>query len=348
MATIQDIAQISGYSIGTVSRVINNRSGVSKDAKRKNEEVIREQDYQPNSNARMLRQSVSSEVSIIVRGINSPFLHSILEKVQNRLNEYGESANVLFIGENEGEVATAVQVMQNLKPKGLIFLGGNTDTFRKAFDKVDVPSVLIAADGEGLGYDNLSSFTTDDVDASSCAVRALISQGHRRIGILGGYPGDAKGERDSDNPATLRIRGAVEELKRSGVAFDCERDYEECTFSAEGGFQGAKRLLQRTPDLTGIFAISDSVAIGALRALQDMNLRVPEDISMVGFDGIVMTQYSVPRLATIRQDTEMLVREGVDDLLRRITYELPAVHEKIPYQYVNGESVARPRERKGR
>ena len=96
MATIQDIARMSGYSIGTVSRVINDRSGVSDEARERIEEVIREQGYKPNSNARMLRQTVSSEISIVVFGVSSIFLQSILERIQIRVREHGESANVLF------------------------------------------------------------------------------------------------------------------------------------------------------------------------------------------------------------------------------------------------------------
>ena len=87
MSTIKDIARISGYSTGTVSRVINNRADVSEEARKKIEEVIREQNYQPNQSARMLRQTVSSEVSIIVRGVGNVFLESLLEKVQIRVRE---------------------------------------------------------------------------------------------------------------------------------------------------------------------------------------------------------------------------------------------------------------------
>ena len=342
MATIQDIARISGYSIGTVSRVINNRADVSDEAKRKIEEVIRQENYQPNSNARMLRQSVSPDISVIVRGNSNIFLQLILEKIQARVKEHGEVVNVQFIRETDDEVATAIQVVQNLKPKGLIFLGGDARTFGEEFSKISVPSVLITSSAEGLGFDNLSSFSTDDWEASAYAVGVLLSQQHRRIGILGGYPPD-----DADAPEgsmPLRIQGAVEAMKQAGIAFDFQRDYEACPFSAEGGYQGAKRLLLRSPDLTGIFAISDTIALGAVRALCDMGLRVPQDISIIGFDGVPYTKYSVPRLTTIAQDISLLAEKGVDDLLMRISYDRPAVHETIPYRFVNGESVARPRD----
>ncbi len=343
MATIRDIARMSGYSTGTVSRVINHRADVSEEARRKIEDIIREQNYQPNTSARTLRRSASSEISIIVRGNDNTFLHSLLEKVQICIRENGENANVQFIRETDDEVAVAVELVQNLRPKGLVFLGGSIPSFRKEFSKIDVPSVLVSASAERLGCEGLSSFSTDDEEAGAAVMRMLLSQGHRRIGILGGYRESSHDGLPEDGPA-FRIWGALRELRESGVSFDFGRDYEGCSFSAEGGYQSAKRLLCRTPDLTGIFAISDTIAIGAIRAFSDLGLRVPEDISLVGFDGIAYAQYCVPRLATIRQDTEALARKSVEDLLMRIIYDRPTVHEKVPYQFVNGESVARPRE----
>ena len=107
MITIKDIAQISGYSISTVSRVINNRTDVSDAAKEKIREVIREQNYQPNENARMLKQSISTDISVIVRGNRSIFLESILEEIQIRTGKHGESINVHFIGETDRTVSQA-------------------------------------------------------------------------------------------------------------------------------------------------------------------------------------------------------------------------------------------------
>ena len=343
MATIQDIARISGYSIGTVSRVLNNRADVSKEARAKIEEVIKDLGYQPNSSARMLRQSVSSEITVIMRGINSNFLLSILEQIQICAREYGERVNVQYIRDTENEVDAAVQIVSDLKPKGLLFLGGNLDSFRKKFHKISVPSVLLLNDAEELGFANLSSFTTDDLNACEFAANVLVSHGHKRIGIIGGYQGDAEGKRPYDN-TDLRIKGAVNALEKAGIAFDVERDYEPCPFSGEGGFQAGKRLLERTPDITGIFGLSDTIGLGAVRAFCDMGLRVPDDISVMGYDGVMFARYSVPRLTTIRQDITMLAQKGVDDLLRRVSYDYPAVYEKIPYSFVQGESVARPRE----
>ena len=139
------------------------------------------------------------------------------------------------------------------------------------------------------------------------------------------------------------MKGAVRELESNGIAFDYEKDYEECHYSAKGGFDAAKKLLERSPDITGIFALNDAIAAGAMRAFKDMGMDIPEDISVVGFNGSEYVRYTIPRLSSIRQDIAMLAMKSVDDLLLRISYGGPAVHEKIPYEFVNGESLASPR-----
>ena len=176
-------------------------------------------------------------------------------------------------------------------------------------------------------------------DAGKYAVNKLLSYGHTRIGILGGY--SANRSREHKNG---KIIGAVEALDRQGITFDFDRDYEPCPYSAESGYEAAVRLLRRSPDLTAVFAISDLIALGAFRALKDIGRRVPEDVSVIGFDGLTYAKYSIPRLTTIRQDTVALAKKCVDDLLLRITYGGPAVHELIPYEFIEGESVAAVRQ----
>lgn len=341
MTTIKDIARISGYSTGTVSRVLNNRSDVSDEAREKIEKVIDETNYQPNSNAKMLKQTVSPDISVIVRANKSIFFESVLEEIQRRMREHGEIINTLFIRDADDEVAAALQIGQNMKPKGLIFLGGSLDNFRENFSQIPVPSVLVTVDAQDLGFVNLSSFTTDDEAGAACAVRELYLRGHRRIGILGGYPAEM-GE-ISDFYRDSRLKGAVRELEANGIAFDLAKDYEACDYSARGGFEAAKKLMQKSPDLTGIFALNDAAAVGAMRAFKDMGMDIPEDISVVGFNGSDYVRYTIPRLSSIRQDIAMLARKSVDDLLLRISYGGPSVHEKIPFEFVIGASIASPR-----
>ena len=277
--------------------------------------------------------------SIVANISKSVFFESILEEIQIMMRGYNENVNVHFIGETDNEVATAARIVSYMKPKGIIFLGGYLDTFRKEFSQINLPCVLVTIGAENLGFDNLSSFTTDYYDAGRFIVNKLLSYGHTRIGILGGYSTDSSSEHKNG-----KITGAVEALDEKGIAFDFDREYEPCSYSAESGYEAALRLLRRSPNLTAVLAVSDSIALGAIRALKDIGLCVPEDISVIGFDGLTYSRYSIPRLATIRQDTATLVKKCVDDLLMRITYGGPAVHELIPYEFIEGESVAAVRQ----
>ena len=133
MTTIKDIARLSGYSIGTVSRVINQHPDVSEEARKKVEEVIRREGYQPNSNAKLLKQRSTSSITVLVKGRMNIFFGSIIEHIQTELRESGEEAIVEYIDDFDNEVLSAIQLCNERKPKGLIFLGGNIEYFRKGF-----------------------------------------------------------------------------------------------------------------------------------------------------------------------------------------------------------------------
>lgn len=340
MVTIKDIARLSGYSIGTVSRVINGHADVSEKARAAVEAVIREQKYQPNSNAQQLKQQTTNSIAVIVRGYSNIFFGKMLEDVQATLRDSGEEAAIVFLDEDANAVEYAVTLSRERKPKGYIFLGGNLGYFQQDFKKIQVPCVLLTDTAEELGMDNLSSFTTDDRSAAREVIERLYDAGHTKIGVMGG-----SFSADDSQVSYRRLQGCMEVFRERKIPFDRDRQYQSCRFTVEGGYKAAKKLLQRNPDLTALFAFGDTIAIGAMRAIIDLGLMIPDDIAIVGFDGIELAEYTVPRLATVRQNTETIARRGVEDLLLRLNYSRPVVHEVISYEFVNGESLKK-RERK--
>lgn len=334
MSTIKDIARLSGYSIGTVSRVINHHKDVSEEARKKILQVIEETGFQPNSNAKFLKQTTSSAITILVKGTKNFFLETILEDIQELLKNHGEPVSVTFLDEFSNEIEAAMQICTERKPKGLIFLGANPEYIRKSFGSITVPAVLVTGSAADLGFENLSSFCTDDFRASHDAVKCLLDAGHTKIGIVGGSREAIHGTVGTD-----RFSGAVEALKEKGIVFDHDRYFEPGRFSSEDGYKAALKLLKRQPDITAIFALSDTIAIGVMRAVKDLGLSVPQDVSLIGFDGIEYTRYSVPRLASVDQSAKTLARKSVEDLLLRISYSREAVHETIPYKVIEAESI---------
>ncbi len=330
--TIKDIARLSGYSVATVSRVLNAHPDVSEDARDRVLAVVAEHGFEPNANAKRLKQQSDAGVAILVKGTMNQLFADLVERLQDHLRDAAQSASVYYLDEDANEVAYACQLCREHKPRGILFLGGDLEQFRRGFSPITVPCVLLTNSAKDLGFENLSSFTTDDESAAGQVIDMLAAQGHRRIGVVGGnFSCSQIGYR--------RLVGCREAMRRWQIPFDESVQYEPCRYSMADAYCAAQRLLKRCGGLTAIFAVSDVMAVGVVRALHDMGRRVPEDISIVGYDGIAMGQYTVPRLATVRQDVRMLAERGANDLLRRMSWNGAPVHELVPFTLIPGESV---------
>lgn len=332
--TIKDIARLSGCGVTTVSRVLNNRPDVSEETRRKVMAVVEQYGFMPNTNAKHLKQQADSSIAIIVKGTKNLLFADLVEEIQTLLLEADQGVAVYYLDEDANEVAYALRLCRERRPRGFVFLGGDLEQFKESFSPITVPSVLLTNSAQELGFDNLSSFTTDDEYAAGQVIDLLVGLGHQNIGVLGG---NLSGSQISSR----RLMGCKEACERLHIPLDLEQQCEQCRYSMPDAYAAAERLLLRRPDLTAVFALSDVMALGAIRAFCDMGKRVPEDISVVGYDGIVTGQYSMPRLTTIKQDTKQLARQGVDALLRGFIRNGHPVHAVVPFQLVHGESVAK-------
>lgn len=330
--TIKDIARESGYAVGTVSRVLNNHPDVSEKARATIMEVVDKHHFKLNNNAKHLKQQASNGIAIIVKGNQNMLFASIVEQMQGMIREKGFACLMYYIGEMEDELEQAYQVIVERRPMGILFLGSNLDYFKERFDAVKIPCVLVTNSGESLGFSNLSSVTTDDSAAAYAAIEYLTRLGHRKIGILGG-------QLEKSRAAITRYIGCRKAFDEFGIPFELERQYEPALFSISQGYEAMDRLLEKMPELTAVFAMSDTMALGAIRAIRDRGLRVPEDISVVGFDGIELGSYMSPKLTTIRQDREIIAKRSVEILLEHIANIAGAVHEIVPFRVIEGESA---------
>ncbi|MCI9550554.1 MAG: LacI family transcriptional regulator [Oscillospiraceae bacterium] len=333
--TIKDIARLSGVGVTTVSRVLNDHPDVSEETRRRVLAVVAEQGFQPNTNARHLKQQTSASIAIIVKGTMNMLFAELMERCQQLLQDAGQNAAVYYLDEDANEVVYAVQLCRERKPLGILFLGGDLEFFQAEFGHITVPCVLLTNSARELDFPNLSSLTTDDEEAAYRVVRYLADQGHRDIGLLGG-------NWSCTQISYRRVLGCQRAFDELSLPFDARR-CEPCRYSFSDAYDTTKRLLGRCPELTALFCVSDVMALGAIRAIHDLGRRVPRDISVVGYDGIPLSRFSVPRLTTVRQDTQQLARQGVDLLLRNLQRPRPPVHEVAPFQLIAGESVSPPR-----
>ncbi|WP_300368122.1 LacI family DNA-binding transcriptional regulator [uncultured Subdoligranulum sp.] len=332
--TIKDIAREAGYAVGTVSRVINNNPNVSPAARARIRAVIEKYNFQPNTNAKHLKQQASQGIAMIVKGTHNMLFALVLEKLQAQCGAAGYNSMVYYIDEQDNEVDRARQICREHKPHGVIFLGSDRNHFGPDLEELGVPCLLMTNSAAGEAIENLSSVSVDDAAAAARMVAYLLDHGHRRIAFIGG-------DLVSSQPSSARLSGCIGELSRHGMALNLAAQYVPARYTLPGGYAAMEQLLQTVPGLTAVFAFSDIMAIGAIRALRDHGLRVPEDVSVCGFDGIELAAYLAPRLTTIRQPADRMASRGVAMLVHCIEQHSGTVHELVPYELLEGESVLR-------
>ncbi|WP_418668215.1 LacI family DNA-binding transcriptional regulator [Allofournierella sp.] len=329
--TIKDIAKESGYAISTVSRALNNHPDVSEEAKRRISEIVAERGFVPNSNARQLKRQQAKCIAFIVKGTTNMFFSDMLVELQRRVSEAGYDGVVQYLAEGDDEVALAQQLCRELKPKGLIFLGGDSRNFASGFSEVKVPSVLATTVSGELQFDNLSMVGVDDRAAGRRAIDYLMENGHRRIAVIGGDPEDS-------SPGRMRLAGCKESFEAHGLAFD-EAMFLPACFSWDEGYAAMKRFLDGGGEATAVFAMSDVQAVGAIRAILDGGRTVPGDISVLGFDGTPVARFYNPTLATLRQPAAEIAKTSVKLVLGCIERQRPARTVLLEAELLPGGSV---------
>ena len=329
--TIKDLAAQTGYSVGTVSRVLNNQPHVSEAAREVILRAAEESGFQLNTNAKQLKQQHSNTILVICKGRSNELFDTLLEAIQSQITETPYSLTVDYIDEIENEVRRAVRLCQEKKPLGILFLGGNRKHFLEEFHQIHVPCVLVTNDAQGLPFRNLSSVSSDNTLAAEIAIRHLTDLGHTCIAVIGG-------SRQHSDTTALRYQGCVNAFRQQDIPFP-ESRYETTRFSYEDGYRAAMALMERHPELTALFAMSDVMAIGAIRALTDLGKQVPEDVSVVGFDGLHLGDFTNPRLTTIGQSIHDLADHALTLLSRHIEEGSAAQYETVPVQLLVKEST---------
>ena len=331
--TIKDLARKSGYSVATVSRVLNNHPNVSEKARAEINQLARDCDFQINTNAKQLKQHANS-ILLVVKGTSNELFGQMVETIQALVDKTHYPLYVDYMDEDSNEVLRAIQLCREKKPLGILFLGGNSQNFLRDFEKIDIPCVLVSNDASGLPFANLSSISTDDRQAARCAIDSLIAMGHRSFAIIGG-------DREISDTSRLRYEGCMESFRNHGIEFDEERDYQEVRFSYQDGYHATQRLIANGRKFTALFAIADVMAIGAIRALYNNGLRVPRDVSVMGFDGLTVGSYLVPKLSTVIQSAERMAQRSVEILIDRIENGGKACYEAAEYALHQRESTRR-------
>ena len=363
--TIRDIARLSGVSVTTVSRVLNHRPDVNPQTREKVEQVMAECHFVGNANARSLKQADTETIALILRGRENPFLNSLAEAMLQYTHGLTPAFLTEFIDEKADEFQTAVQLWHEKRVKGFIFVGSRIDERAQVLEGMDLPMVFatVNADKTALpraasvfideraqvleGMDLPMVFATVNADKTALpraasvfiddrrmgyeAMRVLLNAGHRKIAVFGGA-------RVGDDSLALRYAGAMAAMQEAGVPFEDKR-FIETRFSLKGAYDTTRAFFATQSDTTAVFCMSDTVAMGVIRALTDMGRRVPEDVGVIGFDGIEMSKFFVPRITTIEQPIDEIARESVRVLMDMLENGRPPRHIVVPAKVQMRESV---------
>lgn len=311
--TIKDIAKQCGVSVSTVSRVLNDHPDVSDANRQRVMEVVQALHYVPNNSARDLVRPQSDAVGLVVRGVGNPFFTGVIQAVEEAIGEAGYTMVLHQIRSGEDELRAGAELARSKRLRGLILLGGCFDYTWEQVAVLDVPFVCCSYTNRfgSLAESAYSSVSIDDREEARRAVELLLDQGHRKIGVL------LDSTRDH-SISQLRYMGYRQALEDRGVALDVSLVEETGTFDMAAAYAGTRALLERRGDLTAVFAIADSMAVAAMKALHDGGRRVPEDCSVVAIDGINMSAYTVPTLTTLVQPQAEMGRRAVRILVDMI------------------------------
>lgn len=290
MATIKDVAHMAKVSPATVSRVLNGGVPVSEPKRASVIAAIKQLDYQPNAFARSLATNRSGSIGVVVSEVSSGVYGGILQGIESVVEAH-DIHMVVSSGHAQAALERhAFDFLRQRRCDALILqLDGARDAEVVAWARHAVPIVVV-----GRYIDALQDrcIHLDNLAGGHLATHHLLARGHRVIAHVSGRADLAD--------ARERLRGYRSALEEAGIAYD-EALVAEGGFVEEGGQRAMRRLLDRGRDLTAVFAANDQSAAGAMRALREAGLRVPQDVSVVGFDDTLLAHYLVPPLTTVRQ-----------------------------------------------
>ncbi len=297
MATIKDIAKKAGVSVTTVSRALNGYDDVNEETRKKIKQVAAELSYSPNAVARSLVSRKTRTIGLIISDINragakDAFAYEVLCGINDRAGELNYDLLLFSTSPSKQVEKSYASLCKERNVEGAILSGLRLDDpyLHEVIEQNSFPCVLIDIPRIAA---NVAHVTSDSKIGASMAVRHLLENGHRRIAMINGH-NQASVSRD-------RYSGYKEALEQFGLSADAGLAYDG-GFSEDGGAEAMYQILIRNPDVTAVFCASDLMALGALRTLEKMGLKVPEDMSVIGFDDITIASYCSPKLTTIRQD----------------------------------------------
>lgn len=304
--TIKDVSALAGVSVSTVSRVLNASGPISEETRRVVMQAASELKYQPNPLARGLVKNQLGGVGVLIPWLGGPYFCSLLEGVQDVVRDTSFRMVISSEQANREKEAEALAYLLENDADGVIYYG---DSLRPQdiaeINPMGKPIVLL---GQPVTDEHPCVAINDEVGAF-LATRYLIDNGHRQIAHI---TGDV-----NQHVTESRLAGYRRALEQAGLSFDPQLVV-HANYTEQGGYRSVQQLLGRGVEFTALFCGNDQMAIGAYPSLRDFNKRIPEDVSVVGFDDISFAQYMDPALTTVRVPIHDMGRVAAQTLISMI------------------------------
>ena len=327
-----DVANLAGVSRATVSFVLNERSDmrvpISKETRQKVQAAARQLGYQPNVLARSLKAGSSQAIGFLIPALHNPHYWDTLDGAEEEITARGYHLILVVSNLNPDRELKALHSLFERRLDGMILMPTFMDMFPeelKAVKERAIP-VVFTTPMEGIDW-----IFHDTRSGAEQLMDHLLSLGHRRIGFINGVA--------RPNLAQTRLDVYQEKLASAGIETDPEL-IRCCGYLVGHGYQEACALLDLPYPPTAIWTINDLLAIGALRAIQERGLRIPQDIALAGFDDITFAQQLYPPLTTVQMQARELGRRTVQILFNRLEKpDFPLVQEMLPTHLIIREST---------
>ena len=324
MASIREVAKRAGVSPATVSRVINGTARVDEEKRERVEKAIEETGFRPNELARALYRKSSKIIGVIVPDIENPFFSEPAKAIEKEA--YEQEYRILLCNsddQKEKELAN-LQMLAQLQADGVILMT-NTGEKSQSYEAVSMPIVFVDRRLDEMGH--TSVIEADHYAGGKLAAEYLIACGCRQITCIRGPQELSSGKR--------RYEGYREVCRQHSM----KERFVDSTYKYEDGAKAAEEVLRRYPDTDGIIACNDMTAVSVYKVLQKRGYRVPDDIQIIGFDGVKFGRFLTPELTTVAQPIKEMGKCAVQMILGTVK-ELPRDREmKFPVMLIKGETT---------
>lgn len=328
---IKDIAKAAGVGVSTVSRVLNDQPDVKASTKERVLKVIEALNYVPNNSARNLKRIKTNHIGIFIVGEYSNFFSKIVETIESEISSEKYALVLHFHKENGRILENAVEFALEKRLVGLIILGGSMlATDAGYLEQLEIPVVLGSTVlNQSISKTIYNSVTIDNFSATYAGIKKLIESGHKKIAMISTDDG-------IDNVADKRFQAYKK------ILMDHELDFDDSLvtmgdYSIQSGYEAMEVLLKKK--ITAVFAISDLMAIGAIKKIIESGQSVPEDISVLGFDGLEISKFMNPSLATIEQPYKKMGINIAEVLLGQMDGEEETKHIILETSFYEGQTI---------